>query len=721
MILDQLETLFARGVGTDSKAGFLDTLIARAWDSEHRLSLVLAVRADALAHLFAASPEVTGTQPMVLPPLDREGARAAIRGPLRAARLGIEDALLERLLDDLERAHEGAHLLGASPSAIYPPHLQLVSSALYQALPHTESVLGLAHYQRIGGLSTVIGEYLERVLENQLGERNAVMMHAVFEALIGPDNQRRTAAPGELLEHARRRVSEWQAAGNGDERELLELLERLCAARLLVPVPGREGDASDTRWELVHDSLVAHVVAWLDARDRARREAKDIVRLHLRQSRRGPVSLLDRRELAQVAVYPRVLDELDSELQKRTDGERMLSAHELWARSRARLRRRVAALVLACAGAALAAFAGVDTWLHERSLRDRDVGRWRLVLAAFDWDAGEDRPLAVDTESLPRLGWRLYGRNPDAPGEVGAPLTDERRWSGFAQSVEAPGGRPGFLRVSGRGRAGETCAASWIPVARLPGYAERGKQPAIEVRVPTCAASRAGMAEVPGGPFYAEYPAEVVHLDTFLIDRTEVTNQAYQAFTSMRGVTGQDVPVVPRADVADGLDAPRRPRVYIDWFGARDYCRFMGKELPSDLEWQKTVRGGLRLDRDGLRVNAAPMRQVPWDASAEHAPGRLPANLLEVGRGSTALVGSFALDRSPYGVHDLAGNVQEWLADDAPGSAPGFKIVRGGSWGTAESQGLHTLAVPNQREAHFRDYRTGFRCALREPAPAFIR
>ena len=147
-----------------------------------------------------------------------------------------------------------------------------------------------------------------------------------------------------------------------------------------------------------------------------------------------------------------------------------------------------------------------------------------------------------------------------------------------------------------------------------------------------------------------------VTLGPLYVDKYEVTNGSYKKFCSEPGYT---CPAPPAWD-ADYASKLFRPVIGVTWNDADAYCKWAGKRLPSDAEWEAAARG-------------TDQRKYPWGSWM--VPG-----LANLGGGSsehTADVGSFPVDVSPSGAADMAGNAREWVSDDAPN---GQKMVRGGSY-----------------------------------------
>jgi eukaryotic-like serine/threonine-protein kinase len=707
LILDQVEAALPSESFVRAVLGFA------AWPVDADVAVVLSIREDHLARLLDLAQTLEPGIPLVrLPPLGPDGARAAIVGPLTEARLAIEPALLDALLADLQRAARaiGPEMGWGEEPAVFPPHLQLACSVLYEALAPGGATLTLAHYQQLGGFDTIVGEYLERVLDREVGDGNDQIARALFKALVTAGHERAMRPEPELV------------AMVGDPDRVTAVLELLRSRGLLVRV---RNDAGEPSWELAHDSLVPRVLAWIDARDLARRRAVELVRYHLRRSRADSPSLLGRDELRELTPHMSALAELDDEWKRRGTGEPW-SPSRLVAHSRYIGRRRVAGFVaLGTVALAIAGYAfyqiRVDSLrrVRESELKARNLGRITLRLEPFDWDPVAQQPIGVDA-SPGALAWQLRKWSNDEPGAPYARGEDVERGiprlerGALVEDIEARGGRA-FLEITRTG-----CAAVMLPLKELPGYAEREAPQVYRIRVPTCATTRADMIEIPAGTFRyggagdppsaeaAQAPGlaeQEVMMPRFQIDRTEVTNAAFGVLAGMAELTGVEAPVYPATPQLQHASEPRKPVAGITWATARTYCRYLGKELPTSEEWVKAMRGGVQLP-DGS-INPRPTRNFPF---GDGDPTRLAA--LDPDKGP-ADVGTHPGDVSPYGVLDMTGNVMEWTESES--TTRGFRIARGGCVDDGAREAiLDFMAIPNPRIASQSRFAIGLRCVSRK-------
>jgi len=220
---------------------------------------------------------------------------------------------------------------------------------------------------------------------------------------------------------------------------------------------------------------------------------------------------------------------------------------------------------------------------------------------------------------------------------------------------------------------------------------------------------------IPAGEFtmghnsgYDTLPVRQMNLPAFYIDKYEVTNKRYKRFID---ATGYKVPwSQDPAVVAYNWDWQKRmypegkgdnPVVLVSWEDAKAFCTWTGKRMPTEAEWEKAARGSKG-------------KPYPW--GNDWAKGR--ANTSESGLKQTAPAGSFKEDVSEYGVHDLGGNISEWVEEwfaPYPGNPMTsyeernkYRVLRGGSWDYAHSiaNGYHRqYAIPQSQMTAI-----GFRC-----------
>lgn len=196
-------------------------------------------------------------------------------------------------------------------------------------------------------------------------------------------------------------------------------------------------------------------------------------------------------------------------------------------------------------------------------------------------------------------------------------------------------------------------------------------------------------------------PPHTVTLPAFEIERTEVTQAAWQACIDAGGCVPPATPFAPAT-------TPDAPVTGVTWEQAQAYCAFVGRRLPTEAEWEKAARG-------------ADERRYPW---GDATPDCTRANYSACG-GDPADTGTHDLGVSPYGAVDMAGNVAEWVSDwyseayyiispgdDPPGPATGSaRVIRGGSFASTSSD-LRAYVRDNAPPGTASEP-VGFRCARR--------
>ena len=192
------------------------------------------------------------------------------------------------------------------------------------------------------------------------------------------------------------------------------------------------------------------------------------------------------------------------------------------------------------------------------------------------------------------------------------------------------------------------------------------------------------LVTIPGGTFLMgstdggsdEEPVHEVTLSTYRIQKYEVTAGEYAACVTAGACTAASTGGACTYQAAGKEDHPIN---CVDWPQARAYCQWLGGDLPTEARWEYAARGS-----DG--------RAYPWGNEwSSDAPTCMLAQYSGCG-GDTVPVGSKPTGVSPFGLHDMAGNVWEWVLDwygsytsaaqeDPTGPGSGSdRVMRGGGW-----------------------------------------
>lgn len=225
-----------------------------------------------------------------------------------------------------------------------------------------------------------------------------------------------------------------------------------------------------------------------------------------------------------------------------------------------------------------------------------------------------------------------------------------------------------------------------------------------------------------------EYPQHIVYLDSYQIDKYEVTNNQYSVFMAAGGYSNiaywttegwtwrtSNSITAPlywlSGQYNSGNAFPSHPVVGVNWYEAYAFCQWAGGHLPTEAQWEKAAR-------------YTDTRYYPWGSTWDAAKCNSTYNTPPDNFTYSSPVGYFSAGASYYGVHDMAGNVFEWVNDwysstyyNDPGATSNptgptsgtHRHFRGGSFHMPASLcrvACRSVAPPASRDSH-----SGFRVA----------
>jgi len=210
-----------------------------------------------------------------------------------------------------------------------------------------------------------------------------------------------------------------------------------------------------------------------------------------------------------------------------------------------------------------------------------------------------------------------------------------------------------------------------------------------------------------------ELPLHPVMVGDYFIDRVEVTNAQYAlCVKDGKCELPKNTASESHASYYDNPSFADYPVIYVTWSDADAYCKWAGKRLPTEAEWEKAARG-------------TSVKAYPW---GDNEPSCTLANVFNPATGGACLgdtqkAGSYPDGKSQFGVLDMAGNVFEWVndwysdtyyansaSDNPTGPTEGtYKVLRGGGW---SSNGVFLRTASRSYDPDFNNTKdTGFRCA----------
>ncbi len=232
------------------------------------------------------------------------------------------------------------------------------------------------------------------------------------------------------------------------------------------------------------------------------------------------------------------------------------------------------------------------------------------------------------------------------------------------------------------------------------------------------------MVYVPAGNFYRlgeEFlPDEKIYLPAYYIDKYEVTNRQFEKFLKN---CSQDVHTLTWKKTQDQVsleipwdsyleklwaspeDYQDHPLVGVNWEVAKQYTKWVGKNLPSIQQWEKAGRGGVEIQGSYPveKEKSDSKRIFTWGSTIQSAP-LLPHR-------STYKVGTWEKDVSPYGCYDLCSNAMEWCADIQKNEGRERVIVKGGHWKSSDERYLR-IGEKKEYLPSVRSFFLGFRTVL---------
>ncbi len=215
-----------------------------------------------------------------------------------------------------------------------------------------------------------------------------------------------------------------------------------------------------------------------------------------------------------------------------------------------------------------------------------------------------------------------------------------------------------------------------------------------------------GAGNSDSGAYESEMPQNTISLDSYWIDKYEITNAMYKLCVQASVCSPpSDFQSSTHSSYYGNSRYDQYPVINITWFDANTYCKWAGRRLPTEAEWEKAARG--------------------TDARIFHWGNEFGGNLANYNNNKldTTQVGSFPGGSSFFGLLDMAGNVWEWVADwyqasyykemplqNPTGPSSGSrKIVRGG--GFKSTYFYLRISYRFGWDPEYYDNNIGFRCA----------
>lgn len=697
-IIDQFEELFTLCHDAAERQAFIENVFRLVNSRTQQHSVILTMRTDYESYLvkYPLFQALMSQSEVRVGPMSAAELREAIEKPADLVGLKFEEGLVETLIREIV----------GEPAAL--PLLQFTLLQLWENRERNR--VTWEAYHRLGGVLQALARTADAVYNSLLPEDQIAARRILL----------RLVRPSEGLEVTRNRVRRSAIYQSGEAHDRIDrVLNRLIQARLVHLTKGV--NPNDDQVEVAHEALVRNwprLVGWLDEeriRLRYRQRLTDQAEQWNRFGR-DPGALL-RGALLREALEYKDLNELETQfvqasqeamfLEQRekeqkhrhelTQARKLAEEQEERAKAQAIAARRLGYAAVAMAVALVAVLTGIFISLISRT------------------EASEIMAVSTQEALTNEILLRDQGATATAQATIGfgqfmAEATQEAFATATAVSATVESQRASAEAEATRAaRLSPTPASSnGVTLAEIQLEQQLALDAQLKVRIRQT--DNMPMRYVTGSTFMMgagsdapnvqadAQPTYSVTLNSFYMDQYEVTVQQYASFINALGgykdqcsgyacvLTQYETqytyllnnlgfyePVV-------GFD--NYPINWVTWYGARDYCAWVGGRLPTEAEWEYAARG----------ING---RYYPW--------GDMPPtpNLAIFGQPATELAFRSAFQSvdalpegvSPFGLYNMAGSVAEWVLDSYdpdyyatnPGAAPnisrsGQRVLRGGSW-----------------------------------------
>lgn len=735
--IDQFEETFTLCHDEEERNAFIHNLLALTQSTGPRHLIILTIRVDYETYLnsypeFQALVEQGEVRVTAMTAVELHDA---IKEPAAAIGLKFEEGLIETLIREIV----------GEPAA-----LPLLQFALLQLWENRErNRVTWESYRRLGGVMQALANTADTIYDNLLPEEQLTIKRILL----------RLVRPSEGLEFTRRRVPIYALYQTGEAHDRIDrVLQKLIQARLIRSSKGNNLD-NDAQIEVAHEALVRNwprLVEWLeDERIRLRQRLRLTDQAEQWDALGRDEGALLRGALLQEALQYEDLNSLETEFLKVSQDAILREEEE---KEAVRLRELEQARTLAAEQGRLANTEKQRAEEQRLRAEAQAVAAQRIrnfniallvILGLVILGAGammrtnQANIKAAESEQLAAES-ALSATQSALEASIAQATTESVAQAGTAQAAQillaaqTATSEANLQQTIAAERAVEqNRVASTAVAATVTADYQSAQATATAVGRLTPTPSNVGqptatpdpdslnltaqlnaflreednmpMMYISAGSYLMgsseanrnldEYPAHVVNVPAFYLDKFEVSVQQFADFLNKNGANRHGCNSFDCAkSLVDtqwthmvnnfGVFEPRPgsgnyPATWISWYGAQAYCESVGSRLPTEAEWEYAARG-----LDG-RVypwgNVSPV--VGVHAVFAHPIQSLPNAFLPVDALSEGV--------SPFGIYSMSGGAAEWVADwydpnayklenttqlRNENDASGERVLRGGSW-----------------------------------------